>query len=273
MKFKALKIQNHNIATYHSDGTEKTFVFIHANSIGAASFYKQMISKEGQKYKFISIDMPGHGASDFSLKPKEIYTLDSIATLMAETINELDVENCILIGHSLGGHIALRMVNKSNKIKGVVLANMSPIKNYNNLTYSYKVNDTFNLFFKPKINENEASKLAQVFVKDNVLADISFVDNIKNTDPNFRFVLGESFKTDNTNDFDLISKINIPIAMIYGEKDKIINLNSLKDTGIEKNLWRNKIQIISNTGHSSMWENPNIFNYILIEFAKTINLS
>ncbi len=270
MKFKALTIQDHKIATYHSEGNGETFVFIHANSIGAASFYKQMMSEEGKKYKFISIDMPGHGASDFSLQAREIYTINSIAKLMADTINELDIEKCILVGHSLGSHVALRMIDKSNKIKGLILANMSPIKNYSNLSDSYIVDDVFNIFFKPILNEYDSSKLAQVFVKNDDLADISFVDNIKNTDPNFRFVLGESFKYDKTNDFDLIDKINIPTAIIFGEKDRIINLDTLKSSGIEEKLWRNKIQIISDTGHSPMWENPRMFNYILGEFSKDL---
>jgi pimeloyl-ACP methyl ester carboxylesterase len=112
--------------------------------------------------------------------------------------------------------------------------------------------------------------LAQLFIKNDDLADISFVDNIKNTDPNFRFVLGESFKTDKTNDFDLINNITIPIAMIFGEKDRIINLDTLKNTNIENVLWRNKIQIISDTGHSPMWEKPNMFNYVLKEFIKEL---
>lgn len=267
MKFKALKIQDHKIATYHSDGEGETFVFIHANSIGAASFYKQMMSEEGKKYSYISIDMPGHGASDFSLQPREIYTIDSIANLLTETINKLDIDNCILVGHSLGAHTALRIANKCNKIKGLVLANMFPIKNYSDLSNTYKIDDTFNIFFKPKLNEFDSSKLAQVFIKNDDMADISFVDNIKNTDPNFRFVLGESFKTDKTNDFDLIDSINIPITLIHGEKDRIIDLQKLKDIGIEEKLWRNKIQVISDAGHSPMWEKTSMFNYILGEFA------
>jgi len=266
MKFKALTIQNHKIATYHSDGEGETFVFIHANSVGAASFYKQMMSEEGKKNQFISIDMPGHGASDFSLQPREIYTLDSIAQLMADTINELDIDSCVLVGHSLGAHTALRMISKSHKIKGLVLANMSPIKDYSKLADSYIVDDVFNIFFKPKLNEYDSSKLAQLFIKNDNLADISFVDNIKNTDPNFRFVLGESFKTDKTNDFNLIDKINLPIAMIFGDKDRIIDFETLKNTGIESKLWRNKIQVISDTGHSPMWEKPSMFNYVLNEF-------
>lgn len=271
MRFKSLNINNQKIATYYSEGTGYPVVFIHANSIGAASFYKQMMSEDGNKYQFISIDMLGHGASDFSLTPQESYTIESISNLMTDVINKLEIDKCILAGHSLGAHTALRIANKTNKVSGIVLANMSPINNYSKIEESYIVNDTFNLFLTPKLQENESMKLAQLFVSKNELADIAFVDNIKNTDPNFRFILGESLKKDNTNDFDLINELNKPIVMIQGNQDRIINIGKLQTLDLENKLWRNKIQIISDAGHSPMWEKPDLFNYILSTFIDEVS--
>ena len=272
MKFTSYNVNNHKIAVYNSEGKKNPIIFLHANSIGAASFYKQMMSKEGEEYMYISIDYPGHGASDFSLQPRETYTIDGLAEIMSKTIEMLDIEQCVLCGHSLGGHIALRLVSKfnNNKIKALTLTGTSPLKNYADWSSSYKTDEIFNIFTQPRVNDYDSSALAQLFVKKGGLAEIVFVDNIKNTDPNFRFVLGESFKTDNTNDFELIKKLKIPVAFIEGEKDRIIDIEKIQNTEIKNILWRQKVHIISDAGHSPMWEKPSLFNYMINQFADEV---
>jgi len=167
MKFTSHNINGHKIAVYSSEGTKKAVVFLHANSIGAASFYKQMMSKESKTYKYIAIDFPGHGASDFSLTPKETYTINGLAKIANETINKLDINKCVLCGHSLGGHITLRLMAKYNnpKVTSLLLTGMSPLENYNNWENAYIVDDIFNIFTKPRVNNYDASALAQLFIK------------------------------------------------------------------------------------------------------------
>jgi len=264
MKFSPLNIQNLKIAVYQSDGTEFPVVLLHASSVGAASFYKQMMSKEGEELRFISIDLPGHGASDFSLKPEEFYTFDKLSELMIDTINELNLDKFILVGHFLGAHIALNISNKLNNLTGLVLTGFSPLKNYTEWDKAYNTDETFNYIFQGKINPEEAARLAQIFFSEEIVADISFVDNIKNTDPNFRKYLTDSFKSVSNNDFDIIKNTKIPTAVILGEKDRIVDKEKLEI--VSEKLWRKKVQIISESGNSPMWENPKTFNYFLKEF-------
>ncbi len=270
MKFNAYKIDNLKIATYESDGRENPVVFVHANSIGAASFYKQMMSDEGKKNRYISIDMPGHGASDFSLKPNLIYNIDYISELFSSTIDALDLESCILCGHSLGGHVALRIAQKNKKVKSLMLMGTSPLESYQDWDKSYKTDETFNYFNKGNLTQEDIARLAQLFISEDDAADISFVDNIKNTDSNFRKFMAMSYENDKTNDFEIIKSLNIPIAMVYGDKDRIINVEKLKNTGIEDYLWRKKIQIISEAGHSPMWEKPKLLQYLVDVFSKDV---
>ena len=268
MKFSPLNIQNLKIAVYQSDGTEFPVVLLHASSIGAASFYKQMMSKEGEQLRFISIDLPGHGASDFSFKPEEYYSFDKLSELMIDTINELNLGKFILVGHFLGAHIALNISNKLSNITGLVLTGFSPLKNYTKWGKAYNTDETFNYIFQGKINSEEAARLAQIFFSEEVVADISFVDNIKNTDPNFRKHLTDSFKNISINDFELLENNKIPTAVILGEKDRIVNIK--KFDVISEKLWRKKVQIISESGNSPMWENPKTFNYLITEFIKDL---
>lgn len=268
MKFTPKNIQNLKIAVYQSDGTELPIVFLHASSIGAASFYKQMMSDMGEKNRFISIDLPGHGASDFSFNPQGYYNFNKLSDLMIETINSLELDKFILVGHFLGAHIALNICNKLDNNLGLVLVGFSPLENYAKWDSAYNLDDVSSLLFNGKLDGEQAAKLAQVFVSKDNVADISFVDNIKNTDPDFRKYLTESFSEVDINDFDLIKGNKLPISIIIGDKDRLVDIE--KFDKIKTYLWRSKIQKISESGNSPMWENPKTFNFLLGEFLNDL---
>jgi len=102
------------------------------------------------------------------------------------------------------------------------------------------------------------------------VAEIMFVDNIKNTDPNFRTYMYESFKNDKTNDLNILKSLKIPITLLNGDKDRMVNKNYLENLNLENLLWREKIQYISDAGNSPMWEKHKVFNYFIEQFITDI---
>lgn len=65
-------------------------------------------------------DLPGHGES--ARLPLGQYTLDRLAELMAEWLVAVDAAPCDLLGHSLGGMLALRMaLEHPERIASLVL--------------------------------------------------------------------------------------------------------------------------------------------------------
>src|SRR6478752_8323643 len=55
----------------------------------------------------VLVDLLGHGYSD---KPHDFsYTLVDHAQTVVDLIDELGIEECILVGHSMGGEIAIRV--------------------------------------------------------------------------------------------------------------------------------------------------------------------
>src|SRR5947209_14112391 len=68
-----------------------------------------------------ALDLPGHGARPDSL-PAEVSVLD-YARIVAQTIHhELHLERPILVGHSMGGAIALTLgLNHPHELGGLIL--------------------------------------------------------------------------------------------------------------------------------------------------------
>lgn len=56
-------------------------------------------------FRVIALDLPGHGRSDWAAH----YSLSSMESALALALDQLDLDHFDLIGHSLGGHLALRL--------------------------------------------------------------------------------------------------------------------------------------------------------------------
>jgi pimeloyl-ACP methyl ester carboxylesterase len=54
-------------------------------------------------------DLPGFGNSPMLKKP---FTISAVATALIEWLESLKIENAVLIGHSLGGYVALAMAKQ-----------------------------------------------------------------------------------------------------------------------------------------------------------------
>ena len=73
--------------------------------------------------QLISLDLPGFGQSGVALTPD----LSHMADLVALLLRKMDIEKCILIGHSMGGYISLAFAEKyGHMLKGLGLVHSSP---------------------------------------------------------------------------------------------------------------------------------------------------
>ena len=68
-------------------------LFIHGNSMSGEAFDALMSSPLGRSYRFISADLPGHGASDDAGVPEKGYTLRGYADAMLDVLFALDIRD------------------------------------------------------------------------------------------------------------------------------------------------------------------------------------
>lgn len=73
----------------------------------------------------IALDFPGHGGSDFL--PAKDYTISKLATWLSNVIAVEGIRNPILIGHSMGGRVALEAASAGYVKPGhVIVVDVSP---------------------------------------------------------------------------------------------------------------------------------------------------
>lgn len=81
----------------------------------------------GKKYRVIRMDLPGHGFSQWG--ERKVIGIDYMAATAAEALKEVlgPGEKCTVVGHSMGGYVALALaVNYPERIEGLVLFHSSP---------------------------------------------------------------------------------------------------------------------------------------------------
>ncbi len=76
--------------------------------------------------RLISLDMVGRGQSGWLMEQSE-YTLDTYVEQVCQLLDFLGLEDCIVLGSSLGGSTALRMATLyPERVKGIILNDSGP---------------------------------------------------------------------------------------------------------------------------------------------------
>ena len=100
-----------------SCGSGCTLLFLHGTGCDSVDWMAAIdIVPSGQRY--ITLDFRGHGKSSV---PTEPFTLDDLASDVIHLIDSLSLHRPMLVGHSLGGMVAISVANRCSLVAGLVL--------------------------------------------------------------------------------------------------------------------------------------------------------
>ena len=210
-------------------------------------------------------------ANDFgySKNPEETYSMPGYAKAVRSVIDQLQLQDFILVGHSLGGHIAINVAGSEKNTKGLLLFGTPPLDVVSSFGNAFLPNPLFPLLLQSDVTENQALQLAEDILlqqeqKENLIKDIL------NTDPNarahFAAFVGNGVIED---EIKMINSFYFPTAILHGEKDTIANKEYIENIGFQ-NLWNNKLHIINNSGHCPQIEQHQTFNDLLNDYYKSV---
>jgi pimeloyl-ACP methyl ester carboxylesterase len=105
MDIQFVKIHGHDVA-YRTAGTgDSVLVFVHGIAGSSATWAPVMGRLDNDRYTMIAPDLLGHGES---AKPRGDYSLGAYASGIRDLLAVLGHERATIIGHSLGGGIAMQ---------------------------------------------------------------------------------------------------------------------------------------------------------------------
>lgn len=106
--------------SYSDRGKGRAIVLIHG-FLGNKSLWKAHVAALKQSFRVICIDLPGHGASDtFGY----IHSMELMGDAVKAVLNHLKIRKVVLVGHSLGGYVALAFAEKyPDSVSGLIMMN------------------------------------------------------------------------------------------------------------------------------------------------------
>jgi sigma-B regulation protein RsbQ len=98
---------------------EPALVFIHCLSCNR-SFWREQLGVFAADHTVVALDLPGHGASG---RERASWTLAAYADDVSRLVEELDLDRVVLVGHSMGGPVALLAAARlKERVAGVICA-------------------------------------------------------------------------------------------------------------------------------------------------------
>ena len=194
-----------------------------------------------------------------------IYDLPILKTSVRELSNFLDrfikfkkIKKFVLIGNSLGGHIALYYTKIFNRANGLVLTGSSGLYE-KGMGSGYTKRGDYNVMKK---------KVEEVFY-DPKVANKELVDEVFETVNNRNKlikILAMAKSAIRHNMAKDLPKMKLPCLIIWGKNDNV----TPPDVGIEFNnlLPNSDLVWIDKCGHAPMMEHPEKFNEILLDWLK-----
>jgi pimeloyl-ACP methyl ester carboxylesterase len=105
-------------------------VLIHCFSC-ASNWWDRMRPRLEADHRVVAVDLLGHGGSE---KPGSGYTPEHQAEVVAEALEELHVRDAEVVGHSLGGSVAVALAQQRPQlVNRVAIIDMPPDNSYGDL--------------------------------------------------------------------------------------------------------------------------------------------
>lgn len=234
-------------------GQGKNIVFIHGycetRDIWGA--FEQKLSKD---YKVVLVELPGHGSSPLT---HNSFSIDDIADEVHDSLVSQGIDDYFVIGHSLGGYIALALAD-------LYPENLIGFGLFSSTTFAddedkKKVRDKV----KAYIEEHGVPNFMETFVSllfapnnvgrlENEITELTRSASLTPPESVIGYAMAMKNRPDRTH---VLAKTNKPTFIIAGEKDTAVKLDISKQ--MIDIINHGDALILEGVGHNGFLENEN----------------
>jgi sigma-B regulation protein RsbQ len=258
---KQIAIGRNMISYYDNMAGDPVLIFIHGSFLNKDYWQKQLYHFSSHN-RVIALDLAGHGKSTTN---REDFTIDQYGNDIAAIINQLELNDVILIGHSIGGDIMLAANAESNK-NIIGLIGIDYFENVGSSLAANAIDQIMRDLRNNFVNSNVA------YAKNTLLTDKTdytitqrVIQDFKTISPRVGISLNEDFFHFPKKEVALLKKLDKKLYLVNSDYQPT-NESSLKKV-LNDNY---ELKIIKGTCHFPMIENPGDLNNAIETFVQDI---
>jgi len=247
---KFVSFQNKNIS-YSICGSGPALVFLHG-FLESKVIWDDFTKTLQGEFTVIAIDLPGHGGSDVLA---ESHSMKLMADCIKKVLQEENITQFVLAGHSMGGYVALEFAARNeNMLKGLVLfhshanADTDEAKENRRRTINI-VNQNRGGFIRQFIPELfDQRHVAEYAGSIQTLQDIASVMSPE------AIVAALSGMRDRENQLQYLLLSEIPVFFIIGKQDSRMPYNQILAQAVIPS--HSEVLMLEDVGHMGYIEAP-----------------
>lgn len=249
------------------DSDKVPVILIHGMALDQTMWTPQIQLLKGH-YRVITYDIRGHGLSRVD---DGQYTYKMFADDLISLMDYLEIDQAILCGLSMGGAITLRTYDMyPHRIKALIICDARSEADSNETKYWRE--NSIELIKNKGLEAFADEFVNKIFTSESFNRHPEAVELIRSTilssspEAVCGVLLAQAARTDMQH---VLPEITVPTLMMVGEHDTFTPLAASQMMHDE--ITDSELRIISKAGHMSNLENPEEFNYNLMEFLKKLD--
>ncbi len=251
-KNKLYHSQGYEFLKINADKTGDNLIFVHG-MFGGLSNFDPLIDYLDD----YSIFVPKIPLYEFK---RSSLSIPMLAEWLSDFINTMEIDNAVLLGNSMGGHVVLEYVHKNPlNTKAIVLTGSSGLLEY----------DFGSSFPRRKSRDYLREKANMTFYED--LADDVIVDELVEVTNDRKKILSLLKLTRSTHSYsmeDKLGDIKQPALLVWGKQDIVTPPKVARQ--FHKLLPNSSLKFIDRCGHAPMMERSEKFSQLMLNFLQNL---
>jgi 3-oxoadipate enol-lactonase len=261
MIMKNITVNNLNIA-YEDEGKGDIVVLLHG-FCGRSQYWKHITPKLSPNHRVIVPDLRGHGQTEAAPGSS---TMELMAEDLKQLLDELEISNIVLFGHSLGGYVALAFAEKYPQMLSAFSLIHSTARPDDTAAKENRLKAVQSIK-EEGINPFIDTLIPKLFAPDHVNSMPDLITEAKQigyqtaSDGAIHALEGMRERKDRNH---VLRNSTVPVLLTAGEQDQVIPVE--KTFSVEgPHLTQARIQ---NAGHMSMFEAPDQLLAVMERFLR-----
>jgi pimeloyl-ACP methyl ester carboxylesterase len=214
------------------------------------------------QHQLLSFNLPGHGGGPYAAK-EDSYSLRGMAESLEGFLQRHASRECVVVGWSLGGHIAMEVASRTEHLRGLVLIAAPPtgfpLSGFRKMPRAATT---------PHPSASEVHEHITGLCTSHEGAAL-FASDFAASDTRMRPALAQSIASGEFSDETELIKGDLPILTIVGQDDPFIDIHYLESLPWG-NLWQGEVQIVSDAKHAPHVDAPAATALLISRFIESL---